>query len=309
MAKSNTPFRWLLKSKSILDFTKDEKLIFFFSFFASPKSCLHTCEEGYLYEKNLSFFPFIPIAILLITLVPVVAFRHVQPTFKPKNTIRKFILAKTNEEQLVEDNDETIDCIKKSIEDAANVKFNHFKFFIFIVAVIVEKIIILSALSRGTFQNLIFEWLHVLFYHFDLIGTRNFPRKVICLPALYYLVPRMPTFEQYQECLLNLNSLFETIYLALWFWILVLIFATILSLIQHYILMVSTDYRLARLRALLPSIEESSLTKFASNKNLFFILEIISSKMNNPNEFQRLMKILIDENYNLEHRVEKIDDV
>ena len=97
---------------------------------------------------------------------------------------------------------------------------------------------------------------------------------------------------------LALNQFYETMYLMIWFVDMLLSIVILISLIQFSIL--SQSYRYQRVRELLPSIDKTALVRIANNRERFFKLEDLSYKINDKLNFQRLIKILIDENVYLD---------
>ena len=119
----------------------------------------------------------------------------------------------------------------------------------------------------------------------------------------FFFIGKFRGLSDYLNCELKLNPFYEIIYLLLWTYFLILVILMFICLIQLIILSKSESYRLERVRKLLPTIEEQSLIRLASDLNSYFILEALYSKLDND-RFQKLMKLLIDENYYLD----KIDD-
>ena len=66
--------------------------------------------------------------------------------------------------------------------------------------------------------------------------------------------------------------------------------------------MFSKSNRLERARKFLPFADEPVLTRIAYNKESFFILESLSYEFKDKAKFQKIMKLLIDENYYSEKR-------
>lgn len=225
---------------------------------------------------------------MLLFLIPKLNFYYGKPSLKPKLTIKSFILGQTNVEPSDKD---LLDCLKKSIEEFRIA--HYFLYFVLPAFLIFNEIIILCAITDEKFLELGIEWLKSPFK-----ATLAYPREIDCVIKDYKNYENEDeglTFRM-TKCELKLNCIYESIFLILWFWIVFLIGFTTICLTQQMILLASKSNRLERARDLLPSISEPVLIRLAYSDS-FFILEILSAKLNDSTRFQKLMQTLIDENY------------
>lgn len=207
-------------------------------------------------------------------------------------TSRNFIFGQSEQ---ADDEQELLENVKNFIsESGKKVKMLFFPFLFLALLMVVKEFMIFS-ITGGFNANFLFlglDWLASPFW-----PTPGFPRRVSCQIVSFR---RQQTFTiadyEYTNCELKLNWIYESIYLAAWFWSVFLLGLYVILLFQLFGLMFSKSHRLERTRKLLPFADEPVLIRMAYNKESFFILESLSYDMDRA-KFQRIMKLLIDENF------------
>lgn len=209
--------------------------------------------------------------------------------FKPKMTSRNFILGHEAED------DEQLESLKSFINESGK-KLQKLLFgFAILAMLMIVKLFLIFSITSGfnNFLHLGLDWLRRPFF-----PTSGFPRQVSCQVVSF---KREETFTvanyEYTNCELKLNVLYESIYLLVWFWSVILVMIQMIFFFQLIGQVTSKSARLERARKLLPSVDEPVLIRMAYNKESFFVLESLSYDIKDKAKFQRLMKLLIDEEY------------
>lgn len=159
-------------------------------------------------------------------------------------------------------------------------------------AILASLLIIIISYTYYSFQ-----------YNFILgikeIGFSNssFPDESNC-----HISERKDFFTKLEDtitCKLLLNRFYRINQILIWYYFLILFILIIISLLQFIALADYEDVRLDRLAVLLPQIDKDLLEPFAIDRRSYFVLEERYSKMGKKN-FQKVVKLLIDEGYRLD---------
>lgn len=207
-------------------------------------------------------------------------------------TSRNFILGQAEDDEM-----ELLESVKSYISSGSGKKVKMLFFpFLFLALLMVVKEFLIFSITNGFNSNFIYlglDWLRHPFW-----PTPGFPRRVSCQVVSFI---REETYTvanyEYTICELKLNQFFECIFLIAWFWSVILVTVLTIFLFQLFGLMFSKSQRLERTRKLLPFADEPVLIRMAYNKESFFVLESLSYDIKDKARFQRIMKLLIDEEY------------
>lgn len=220
-----------------------------------------------------------------------------------KFKVRDFILISTESDQSL------VEGFKRNLKVAKKLNFRYYLTFTLIGFVEIGTFLMLLGLftlKDGRFISLGFEWLGE---GFDTDNFSHlFPRRVNCRVEAVDHLSNFPGMVDMLFCELRLNTFYESIFIVLWFYFLVLLVLMIICLVQLIVLSNSESYRLERVRKLLPSVEEQSLIRLSSDVNSYFILEALYAKLDSD-RFQKLIKLLVDENYYLDKIADDVADV
>lgn len=109
-------------------------------------------------------------------------------------------------------------------------------------------------------------------------------------------------------CKLLHNKFYRISQILIWYYFVIMICLVTICMVQFSILVSFKNKRLKRLALLLPQIDKDSLEPYANDRNSYFVLEETYRKLD-KDQFQRIVKILIEEGYRLDLAMKNMTNV
>lgn len=180
-------------------------------------------------------------------------------------------------------------------------------FYLFLITM--QIIVILLFLSLLLFKSFfLLVGLEELTRLFDSSSKSRFPIKKMC--EVYDLRggKQANTQREIIECTMPLNYLFLTGYLIIWFILIFMISFIFICFCSIFKMTSSNKNQLNRLKEILPSLDKNSLDYLASGTYSYFMIEELYFLLD-KDKFERLMYLLVEENYSIGNELSNKADV